>query len=151
MSIKETVKAEMIAAMKAKEKPRLDIIRLIMAEFKRVEVDERIELDETRVLVILDKMLKQRRDSLAQFEQAGRDDLAQQESFEIEIIQSFMPQPLTESEISGLIEEAIRQTGAQSVKDMGKVMAELKPKLQGRADMGKVGSQIKASLDKASA
>ena len=150
MSIKDEIKSAMVVAMKAKDKPRLDVVRLILAEFKRIEVDERITLDEARELSLLDKMLKQRRDSLSQYEQAGREDLAAQERFEIGVIQDFMPQQLDESEIQALVAQAISEAGAQSMKDMGKVMGLLKPKLQGRADMGKVSAFIKSELEKAS-
>ncbi len=117
-----------------------------MAEFKRVEVDERIELDDQRVLAILDKMSKQRRDSLSQFQSAGRDDLADQESFELDVLKEFMPDQLTAAELKTIVESAIAQIGATSVRDMGKVMGLLKPRVQGRADMAEVGSLVKADL-----
>lgn len=147
MTIKASVQSAMKEAMKSKDKQRLEIIRLILADFKRVEVDERIELDETRELAILDKMLKQRRDSISQFDAAGRDDLANKERFEVDIIQSFMPKPLSDDEVRDIIETAITAVDAQSMKDMGKVMGHVKPQLQGRTDMGKVSAQIKASLE----
>jgi hypothetical protein len=136
----------MKAAMKAGDKRRLGVVRLINAAIKQREVDERVELDDTQVLVVLDKMLKQRRDSIAQYEQAGREDLAAQERFEVGVCQAYMPAALAEDEIAGLIAEAIDSTGASGMQDMGKVMALLKPKLQGRADMAAVSKQIKAKL-----
>ena len=137
---------EMKAAMKSGDKRRLGIIRLILAAIKQREVDERIELDDTQVLLVLDKMVKQRRDSVEQFEKAGRTELADQEKFEIGVIQEYLPAQLSEDEISALIAEAITATGAKSMKDMGKVMGMLKPKLQGRADMGAVSGLIKQNL-----
>ena len=137
---------EMKAAMKSGNKPRLGIIRLILAAIKQREVDERIELDDAQVLAVLDKMIKQRRDSVEQFEKAGRTELADQEKFEIGVIQEYLPAQLGEDEISALITETIAATGARSMKDMGKVMGMLKPKLQGRADMGAVSGLIKQNL-----
>ena len=136
----------MKVAMKAKDKPRLGTIRLIQAEFKRIEVDERIELDDARVLAVLDKMVKQRRDSIKQYLDANRQELADQEEFEIGIISEFLPQPLTEDEILTLIDEAISSTGAAGMQDMGKVMGILKPQFQGRADMGAASQLIKSKL-----
>lgn len=136
----------MKAAMKAGDKRRLGVVRLINAAIKQREVDERVELDDTQVLVVLDKMLKQRRDSISQYEQAGREDLAAQERFEVEVCQAYMPAALSDDEIAGLIADAIDSTGASSMQDMGKVMALLKPKLQGRADMAAVSKQIKTRL-----
>jgi len=132
--------------MRARDKQRLGTLRLISAEFKRVEVDERIELDDTRVLSILDKMTKQRRDSLAQYASAGRTDLAEQEQFELDIIAEFMPEQMTETEIATLVEEAVASVGAESIRDMGKVMGALKGRVQGRADMSVVGALVKAKL-----
>ena len=137
---------EMKTAMKSGDKRRLGVIRLILAAIKQREVDERIELDDTQVLAVLDKMVKQRRDSVEQFEKAGRTELADQEKYEIGVIQEYLPAQLSEDEISALITEAIAATGAQSMKDMGKVMGMLKPKLQGRADMGAVSGLIKQNL-----
>ena len=137
---------EMKAAMKSGDKRRLSTIRLILAAIKQREVDERIELDDAQVLLVLDKMVKQRRDSVEQFEKAGRTELADQEKFEIGIIQEYLPAQLSEDEISAMITEAITAPGAESMKDMGKVMGMLKPKLQGRADMGAVGGLIKQNL-----
>lgn len=144
--LKGRIHDAMKAAMRAKEKPRLGVIRLIQAEFKRIEVDERIEIDDARVLAVLDKMVKQRRDSAQQYEDAGRPELAEQETFEISVISEFLPQALSEDEISALIDEALANTDATGMQAMGAVMAKLKPKLQGRADMGKVSQLVKAKL-----
>jgi len=133
-------------AMKAKDKPRLGVLRLITAAIKQREVDERITLDDDQVLAVLEKMIKQRKDSIDQYEKAGRDELAQQEAFEIGIIQEYLPEQLSDAEIDTLIAEAISSSGAASMKDMGKVMGMLKPKLAGRADMGAVSGKIKAKL-----
>jgi len=133
-------------AMRAREKVRLGALRLIMAEFKRVEVDERIDVDDARVLVILDKMLKQRAESERQYRDAHRSDLADVEAFEIELIREFMPAPLDEAEIDSLIDAALSESGAEDMRAMGKVMAILKPKLQGRADMAAVSARVKARL-----
>ena len=134
------------AAMKAKDKARLGVLRLITAAIKQREIDERITLNGEQVLAVLEKMIKQRKDSIAQYEKAGRDELAQQEAFEIGIIQAYMPEQLSDDEIDALITEAISSSGAESMKDMGKVMGLLKPKLAGRADMGAVSGKIKAKL-----
>lgn len=144
--IKLQIDAEVKNAMRARDKRRLGVLRLTMAEFKRVEVDERIELDDQRVLAILDKMSKQRRDSLSQFQSAGRDDLADQESFELDVLKEFMPDQLSAAELKSIVESAIAQAGATSVRDMGKVMGLLKPRVQGRADMAEVSSLVKADL-----
>jgi uncharacterized protein YqeY len=146
MSLKERILQDVKDAMRAKDKPRLATIRLITAAIKQREVDERIELDDTQILVVLDKMCKQRRESISQFEQAGRDDLAAQEKAELALIQEYLPEQLGKAEIEELIDAAMEQTGAASMKDMGKVMGQLKPKLQGRADMGAVSALIKARL-----
>jgi uncharacterized protein YqeY len=140
------IEQAMKTAMRAKDKERLGTIRLILAEIKRIEVDERIDLDGPAIIVLLDKMLKQRRDSISQFEQAGRDDLANKEASEIEVIQSFLPAQLSDTEINQLIEDAIAQSGAQGMQDMGKVMGLLKPQLQGRANIGQVSGDIKKRL-----
>jgi len=150
-TIKPKITDDMKSAMRAQDKQRLGAIRLIQAAIKQREVDERISLDDTQVIVVLDKMLKQRRDALAQYEKAERQDLAEQESFEIKLIQTYMPQPLNETELVELIEAAINETGAASVKDMGKVMGHLKPKVQGRADMRALSTHIKQRLSKDSA
>ena len=144
--LKAQINEAMKAAMRAKEKERLGTIRLVLAEIKKVEVDERIDPDDVRVTSILDKMVKQRRDSIKQFIDAGRDELAAKEQTEIEVIQEFLPQPLSEEEIASLIEEAIASTGATSMQDMGKVMGLLKPQMAGKADMGKVSGLIKQRL-----
>ncbi|WP_457671559.1 GatB/YqeY domain-containing protein [Thiolapillus sp.] len=145
-ALKQRITDDMKAAMKSGDKPRLGVIRLILAAIKQIEVDERIALDDARVLSVLDKMVKQRRDSIAQYESAGRSELADQERFEIGIIQEYLPQQLSDDEISALIDEAMAATGAASMKDMGKIMGMLKPKLQGRADMGAVSARIKQKL-----
>ncbi len=144
--LKAQINEAMKAAMRAKEKERLGTIRLVLAEIKKVEVDERIDPDDVRVTSILDKMVKQRRDSIKQFTDAGRDELAAKEQNEIEVIQEFLPQPLSAEEIASLIEEAIASTGAASMQDMGKVMGLLKPQMAGKADMGKVSGLIKQRL-----
>jgi len=144
--LKQQITTEMKAAMRAKDKARLATIRMMLAELKRIEVDERIELDDTRVLAVLDKMSKQRRDSISQFEEAARMDLADAERQELEVIKTFLPQPLTDEEIADLVKQAAEQSGAQSMQDMGKVMGILKPQIQGRADMGTVSQLVKAQL-----
>ena len=143
MSLKDTLKQAMKEAMRSKAKERLGAIRLIQAEIKRIEVDERVDLDDDRVLVVLDKMLKQRRDSISQYQAAERNDLADIEIFEVGVIQEFLPAQLSDDEITALIDEAISATGASAMKDMGKVMGIIKPKAQGRADMGAIGKLIK--------
>ncbi|MFV1873972.1 MAG: GatB/YqeY domain-containing protein [Oleiphilus sp.] len=145
-NLKATISAAMKDAMRARAKERLSAIRLIMAEFKRIEVDERIELDDARVLAVLDKMLKQRRDSINQYQSAGRDDLADVEIAEIAVIEEFLPEALTDEEIANMVNSAIASSGAESVRDMGKVMALLKPQLQGRADVGSVSQLVKKTL-----
>lgn len=145
-SIKTRLTDAMKDAMRAQDKLRLGTVRLALSELKRIEVDERVELDDARVLVVLDKMLKQRRDSLSQYQAANRKDLADQEAFEISVLQEFMPAQLSEDEIIALINTAIADTGAKSVQDMGKVMGKLKPQVQGRADMAVVGQLIKSRL-----
>jgi Uncharacterized conserved protein len=144
MSLKDRIQDDMKTAMRAKDKERLGAIRLILAAVKQREVDERIELNDSQVLGVLEKMIKQRRESLAQYQSAGRDDLAAQEAFEIELIQSYMPAPFGGAEIDALIANAIAVTGAQSVRDMGKVMALIKEQAQGRADMAAVSARVKA-------
>ena len=147
MPLKEDIQQDMKEAMRAGDKQRLGTIRLILSAIKQREVDERITLDDQQVTAVLDKMSKQRRESLSQYEKAGRDDLAEQEAYELELIQAYLPEPLGEEEINQLIDAAISETGASSLKDMGKVMGFLKPKLQGRADMGAVSAQIKTRLN----
>lgn len=146
LPLKKAINEAMKSAMRAKDKPRLAAIRLILSDIKRIEVDERIEVDDERVLAVLDKMCKQRRDSISQYESANRQDLADQEQFEMEVIQTFMPAPLSEAELSELIDHAIADSGADSMKAMGQVMGILKPQLQGRADMAEVSKIIKARL-----
>lgn len=144
--IKSQISDDVKAAMRSKDKERLGALRLITAAFKQKEVDERIELSDEQVIVILDKMAKQHRDSIAQFNEANRDDLVKIEQFELDIIDAYLPAKLSDEEISALIEGAISKSGAESIKDMGKVMGMLKGELQGRADMGKVSGLIKAKL-----
>ncbi|MAP04638.1 MAG: glutamyl-tRNA amidotransferase [Halieaceae bacterium] len=140
------IKASMKEAMKARKKERLATIRLIQAEFKRVEVDERIEIDDARALAIMDKMVKQRRDSISQFESAGRDELAAIERAEINVIQEFLPQQLSDDEILAIINDALSGIDATGMAAMGPLMGVIKPKLQGRADMGAVSKLVKAKL-----
>ena len=144
--IYQRVTTEVKLAMKARDKPRLGALRLIMADFKRIEVDERIELDNERVLVILDKMTKQRKDSFKQFEDAGREDLSSQEALEIAVRAEFLPDQLSDDEVSGLIEAAIAESGSASMQDMGRVMAIVKPQVQGKADMAAISGLVKAKL-----
>lgn len=146
MSLKDRILQDVKDAMRAKDKPRLATLRLITAAIKQQEVDERIELDDTQVLALLDKMCKQRRESISQFEKAARDDLIAQEVSELDIIQTYLPEQLGDDEIAALIDAAMTATGAASIKDMGKVMGQLKPELQGRADMSAVSAMIKAKL-----
>jgi len=145
--LKSTISSAVKDAMRAKNKERLTVLRLLMSECKRIEVDERIELDDARVLAILDKQVKQRRDSIKQYSDAGRQDLADTEIFEMEVIQEFLPQALTEDEITQLLNAAIAESSAESMRDMGKVMAIVKPQMQGRADMGEVSKVIKKLLN----
>ena len=144
--LKERITDDMKVAMKAKNKERLLVIRTILAAIKQIEVDERIELDDERIMLVLDKMLKQRRESIRQFKEAGRNDLTEIEEAEIVVIQDFLPQALTEEEIDAQVVKAITDSGAGSIKDMGKVMGILKPQMLGRADMSIVSSVIKAKL-----
>jgi uncharacterized protein len=146
MSLKEKITNDMKDALRAGDKSRLSVIRLILAAVKQREVDERISLDDAQVLVVLDKMLKQRRDSVAQYEKGKRQDLADQELSEIKLIQTYLPAQLSEAELDQLVDAAIKDSAATSIKDMGKVMALLKAKVQGRADMGTVSARIKTRL-----
>ena len=146
LSLVEQVKAAMKAAMKAREKETLAAIRLIQAEFKRVEVDERIEIDDARALTIMDKMVKQRRDSASQYRDADRPELADVEDAEIAIIQTFLPPQLSAEEIDALIDEALAGIDATGMAAIGTLMGKLKPQLQGRADMGEVSQRVKAKL-----
>jgi len=145
-TLTERIKEAMKVAMKAGDKDRLGVIRLILAAIKQREVDERIELNDEQVIVVLDKMLKQRRESIKHYQGAGRTDLSEVEEAEIVVIQDYLPQPLTEAEVDALVEGAVAETGAASIKDMGKVMAILKPKMQGRADLSAVSGKIKMAL-----
>jgi uncharacterized protein len=144
--LKTRITEDMKSAMRAGDKVRLGTIRMVLAGVKQVEVDTREALDDAQVLAVLDKMVKQRRESITQFRKAGRDDLAEAETLELAVIQTYLPEPLSEAEIATMIDAAIAETGAGSVRDMGKVMGQLKPRLQGRADMGAVSSQVKARL-----
>ena len=144
--LKAQIQSDMKTAMKAGDKTRLGAIRLILAAIKQREVDERIELDDSQVLAVLDKMVKQRRDSIEQYSAANRQDLADAERFEVEVIQAYLPAALTEPEITALVEAAVAQSGAAAMSDMGKVMAILRPQVQGRADMGAVSALVKRRL-----
>ena len=146
MSLKAKINEDMKAAMRAKDAPRLGAVRLLLAAMKQKEVDERIELSDTDVVSIIDKMIKQRRDSIAQFEKGGRQDLADIEKFEIGVLQAYMPQALSEAEVEAAVAEAVQTTGARAMADMGKVMAVLKPKLVGKTDMGKASALLKSKL-----
>jgi uncharacterized protein len=148
MSLKQQITEDMKAAMRARETARLGAIRLLLAAMKQREVDERIELTDTDVVAIIEKMLKQRRDSISQYKAANRQDLVDVEEFEVTVLQGYMPQQLSEAEIASAIAEAIAATGAAGPQDMGKVMGVVKPRLAGRADMGKVSGLIKAQLTK---
>jgi uncharacterized protein YqeY len=146
MSLKERITEDMKAAMRSGEKDRLSVIRLILAAIKQREVDERISLDDVQVLAVLDKMMKQRRESIAQFESGGRSDLVARESAELALLQSYLPAQLTPAEVDALIAEAIRSSGAASMKDMGKVMGIVKAQAQGRTDMAALSARIKQKL-----
>jgi len=146
MSLKQQITEDMKTAMRAKDTARLGAIRLLLAAMKQREVDERIELSDTDVIVIIEKMVKQRRDSISQFEAANRQELADIEKFEITVLQAYMPQAMSETEVASAIDEAVAASGAKSPQEMGKVIALLKPKLAGRADMGKVSALVKARL-----
>lgn len=145
-ALKTQINEDMKTALKAGDKRRLGTVRLIMAAVKQREVDERIALDDAQILAVLDKMLKQRRDSIDQYSKAGREDLVEQEHFEVEIIQAYLPQGLSEQEIDALVVAAVSESGAAGVRDMGKVMALLRPQVQGRADMGVVSALVKQRL-----
>ena len=144
--LRQRIQDQVKEAMKARDQKRLGVLRMVTAALKQVEVDERRELDDAAVLAILDKLVKQRQDSLTQYREAGRDDLADQEQAELDILAEFLPEPLGDDEIDALIGEAIAETGAESMKDMGRVMGILKPKMQGRADMGAVSARVKQRL-----
>lgn len=145
-SLKDNILADLKDAMRAREQKKLGTLRLITSAIKQVEVDERITVDDARLLIILDKMAKQRNESIQQFKLANRADLIEQEQFELDIISQYLPEPLNDTEIAQHIEQAILTVDAKQMSDMGKVMAHLKPLLQGRADMSKVSSMIKAKL-----
>jgi uncharacterized protein YqeY len=146
MSLKATIIEDMKSAMKAGDKDRLKVVRLILAAIKQVEVDQRIEMDDSAVLGVLEKMVKQRRDSVEQFRKGGRDDLADNEVAEISVIEAYLPEQLSDAEIDALVAATIAATGAQNIRDMGKVMAAIKGKAAGRADMGAVSAKVKANL-----
>ena len=146
MSLKTRLTDDMKAAMKSGDRERLGVIRLVQAAIKQREIDERVELDDAQVLVVLDRMVKQRRDSVLQYQNAQREDLAERERFEIAVIQGYLPQPLSEAEIDAAINAALEQTGARAPADMGRVMAALKPALAGRADMGAVSGRVRDRL-----
>jgi len=146
MSLKDRISEDMKAAMRAKDAPRLSTVRLLLAALKQKEVDERVELTDADVLGVIEKMVKQRRESIAQYEKATRADLADQEKFEIGILQAYLPQQMGEAEVAAAVAAAVAEAGASGVKDMGKVMALLKPRLAGRADIGKVSALVKAKL-----
>ena len=146
MSLKGQINEDMKSAMKAGDKDRLKVVRLILAAIKQVEVDKRIDIDDAGVLSVLDKMVKQRRDSVTQFEKGGRADLANIELAEIAVLEQYLPAQLTDAELDEMIDAAIRSTGAESVRDMGKVMGQIKSQAAGRADMGAVGAKVKARL-----
>ena len=147
MSLKNQITEDMKSAMKAGEKDRLKVVRLIMAAMKQVEVDKRVELDDAGVLSILEKMVKQRRDSIEQFEKGGREDLAALERAEIDVLQKYLPEQLSAGEITALVDEVIAATGAAGIRDMGKVMGQIKAKAAGRADMGIVSATVKERLN----
>lgn len=147
LSLAQRIQEDVKSAMRNKDKELLGTLRQITAAIKQKEVDERVTLDDTGVLAVLEKMVKQRKDSIEQYEKAGRDDLADKEKYELEIIQSYLPRPLSEEELNTLIDEAINASGASSMKEMGKVMAVLKPQVQGRADMGALSAKVKARLN----
>ncbi|MGB6452487.1 MAG: GatB/YqeY domain-containing protein [Steroidobacteraceae bacterium] len=146
MSLKDRITEDMKAAMRSGERERLSAVRMILAAVKQREVDERITLDDAQVLAVLEKMMKQRRESISQFESGGRADLVAKETAELEVLKGYLPAQLSDAEIASLIDEAIRSTGAASIKDMGKVMGAVKPKAQGRADMGALSARIKERL-----
>ena len=146
MSLKDQITADMKSAMKAGQKDRLKVVRLMLAAIKQIEIDKRIELDDAAVLSVLEKMVKQRRDSIEQFQNGNRNDLADIELAEIAVLDTYLPEQLSDAELDALIDEAISATGAESIRDMGKVMGQIKSKAAGRADMGAVGAKVKARL-----
>ncbi|MEJ5211722.1 MAG: GatB/YqeY domain-containing protein [Burkholderiales bacterium] len=146
MSLKDRITEDMKQAMRAKDSARLSALRLLLAAIKQREVDERVSLDDAQVIAVVEKMIKQRRESIAQYEKGGRQDLADAEKFEIGVLQAYLPQPLSDAEVETIINAAIAETGARAMADMGKVMNLVRPKLAGRADMGKVSALVKARL-----
>ena len=146
MPMKEQITADMKSAMKAGEKDRLKVVRLILAAIKQIEIDQRIELDDAAVLTVLEKMVKQRRDSIEQFQNGNRQDLADIEIAEIAVLDTYLPEQLSDTEVDKIVDDAIADTGAESIRDMGKVMGQIKTKAAGRADMGAVGAKVKARL-----
>ncbi|MDA8363007.1 MAG: GatB/YqeY domain-containing protein [Gammaproteobacteria bacterium] len=146
MTLKDRIKEDMKGALRSREQGRLEAIRMLLAAIQRREVDERITLDDAQVMAVIEKLVRQGRDSVEQFRQGGRQDLVDKESRDIAVWESYLPEPLSEAQIDELITKAIAETGAGGVKDMGKVVASLRPALQGRADMGKVSSKIKLKL-----
>ncbi|NIA27087.1 MAG: GatB/YqeY domain-containing protein [Desulfobulbaceae bacterium] len=146
MSLKDQITEDMKSAMKARDKDRLKVVRLILAAIKQIEIDKRIELDDAAVLSVLDKMVKQRRDSVEQFQKGNRNDLADIEMAEIAVLDTYLPEKMSDAELDELIDETISTTGAESIRDMGKVMGLIKSKAAGRADMGAVGAKVKARL-----
>ena len=145
-ALKTRINDDVKTAMRSKDKERLGTLRLLTAAIKQIEVDKRIELDDQQVVAVIEKMLKQRKDSIEQFEKAGRNELAEIEIKEVAILKEFMPEQMSDADVDALIDEAIASTGAETMKDMGKVMGILKPKLAGKADMGAVSGKIKAKL-----
>ncbi len=146
MSLKDRIQEDVKHALRGKDRQRLGVLRLIMAAVKQREVDERISLDDDGIVLVLDKMSKQRQDSLDQYTKAGRDDLAAQERFELDVLATYLPEPLGEAELSALIDEALADTGAASMRDMGAVMSRLRPHVQGRADMKQVSTVVRNRL-----
>ena len=144
--LRQQINADVKSAMRSRDKVRLAALRLIEAAFKQKEVDERIELDEIQVLAILNTLAKRHQDSIDQFEQAGRSELVEKETFELQLVQSYLPKPLGENEVRRILQEVLSESGASTMKDMGKVMGLLKPRLQGRTDMGKISALVKAQL-----
>jgi uncharacterized protein YqeY len=146
MTLKDRITEDMKQAMRGRESARLSAIRLLLAAIKQREVDERTTLDDAQIVAVVDKMIKQRRESIAQYEKAGRQDLVDAESFELQVLQAYLPQQLSESEIAAVVAQGIAEAGAKAVADMGKVMNLIRPKLAGRADMGKVSALVKSRL-----
>ena len=145
-SVKQRIQDDVKTAMRAMDKERVSTLRMVLAAIKQREVDENIELDDVRTLAVLDKMVKQHRDSITQYQLGGRTDLVDKETRELAIVQSYLPTPLTDTETNNLLQQAIQETGAKSMQDMGKVMSVLKPKVQGRADMGRISGLVKEKL-----